>query len=92
MFSLLLQGALLNGELIKRASLDASDVGTSEKAREAFLFAQRRLHFSLLVEWLYSQALTADLTGRAFEKMGDFFLPLLKTKDVLRWCSSEAVL
>jgi len=39
-----------------------------------------------------SQTLTADLTCAGFEKMGDFFLPLLKTKDILRWCSSEAVL
>ena len=37
-----------------------------------------------------SQALTSGLTGAAFEKMEDFFLPLLKTKDILRLCSSEA--
>ena len=39
-----------------------------------------------------SQAFTAGLTGAAFEEMKDLFSPLFKTKNILRWCSSEAFL
>lgn len=38
------------------------------------------------------QALSAGLTGAAFDEMWGFFVPLLNTKDILRWCSSEALL
>ena len=56
-----------------------------KKAREALLFAQRGLLFCCLNR-SSSQALTACLTGAAFEEMENFFSPLLKTKGILRWC------
>ena len=91
MFSPLLQGALLNGELNVHPSMLLM-LEPVKRPEKPFCSPKEDCIFPCWLNGSSSQALTADLTGRAFEKMGDFFLPLLKTKDVLRWCSSEAVL
>ena len=92
MLSPLLQGALLNEKLNVHPSmlLMFQPVEMPEKPcsspKEACFFCSLNGRSS-------SQGLTAGLpTGALFEKMGDLFLSLLKTKDILRWCSSEAVL
>jgi len=91
MFSPLLQGALLNEKLNVHTPilLMLKPVKRLEKPCSS---AKEACFFSCCLNGSSSQTLTADLTYAGFEKMGDFFLPLLKTKDILRWCSSEAVL
>ena len=82
MFSPLLQGALLNEKL----NVHPSMLLMLEKRPEKPCSSTKEACFFCCLNGSSSQALTAGLTGAAFEEMGDFFLPLLKTKDILHWC------
>ena len=72
---------------IERASLNSSDVKANKNTRDGLLSQRSWLFFCLNG----CHALTA-LTGAAFDELWDFSVPLLNTKDIFRWWSSEAVL